>query len=1002
MSMKKKISKILGVALVVVLLASLTVGLSAVPAGADPGELEFSKLDLPKVEAWTDEASFADTEGDFWVTPDIDVGPIAKSPDGGVLFAAAYPDVSGWYEVLKSIDGGYAWTVTGFFDEADNVGDATAIVDIVTSPGYGDDTTVVVATQNNVYISDDSGNNFVNIPGIWAGIINDLDVTITEGGDLAIMVGTTDGDVYVKKGLLDWIAQDIPGSLPPGTDAVLACAFLPTFANDGDIGICAIVTDYGNSTTMTFSFEDTNVGGGWGTSGIANAPITNAEGDPFESEFARIAFPDDFDAFVVGNNVCFVGICEGGALESDTLPPPDGSDAYKIICKEAGLSTAIDLNVRGVIGTLLPTATAITSIDVCGPAEAATILVGTDTCNLTDTPTYWFAYHSEDSGESWMFSFKQPTGGHEVLGDLIYISARTQVLMAPDFCGGSTAYAATRDWGNPIGTSAFQRTTDGAESWNQISIIDYGNENNGYVVRDLVVRDYNETGMLCMVTWKVGGDSGAVWQRTNGRNWERIWSYANAGVTDSLCKFSMPMDGSAIFAVDIPNNRMWRSTDGGATWPKKITTKDNLTWVTTVSATTLYTCHADGSFWWSTKSGVGWTKPDYSEIPAGTYILFARVMGDVVLVSSIGGMVFISSDGGETVEKVGTTDPGDANQVTLAEFDLSFAANNIIYATIVWDVSGGGSPVPGAGVWRCEVDLVNPGASQWERIDNCQDLPPAGAYDWSTVELTCPAIALPPAGVLYVIDGAPVVPGDVAGGLWRCANPTADVDSVYPPYFEKENEGLSAGDSIGLMDLDVFPVVLFCRNNAAAHYWEQVVMYTDTSPVEWSVPMMATTATEGNNPNLEFGTRTSATDGYDSGIDVGHPPLGPGVTLDAYFSIIHPTFPELDKDYRAPADSIQWTLHAESSIEDITLTWDAGSIPAELLAYMDTGISLINMKAQDNVVLPAGEYTVIILVSTEVEIQLSLKAGWNMVSVPVTPQDTSAASVFAGTEVVYT
>jgi len=39
---------------------------------------------------------------------------------------------------------------------------------------------------------------------------------------------------------------------------------------------------------------------------------------------------------------------------------------------------------------------------------------------------------------------------------------------------------------------------------------------------------------------------------------------------------------------------------------------------------------------------------------------------------------------------------------------------------------------------------------------------------------------------------------------------------------------------------------------------------------------------------------------------------------------------------------------------------------------------------------------------TEVEIQLSLKAGWNMVSVPVTPQDTSAASVFAGTEVVYT
>jgi len=171
---------------------------------------------------------------------------------------------------------------------------------------------------------------------------------------------------------------------------------------------------------------------------------------------------------------------------------------------------------------------------------------------------------------------------------------------------------------------------------------------------------------------------------------------------------------------------------------------------------------------------------------------------------------------------------------------------------------------------------------------------------------------------------------------------------------------------------------------------------------EWSVPMTATTDTEGNNLNLEFGTNISATDGYDSGIDVGHPPLGPGVTLDAYFSIVHPTFPQLDKDYRAPADSIQWTLHAESDSEDITLTWDTSGIPPELSAYMDTGISVINMKTQDNVVLPVGVYTITISVSTEVEIQISLKAGWNMVSVPVTLQDTSAASVFAGTEVVYT
>ena len=170
----------------------------------------------------------------------------------------------------------------------------------------------------------------------------------------------------------------------------------------------------------------------------------------------------------------------------------------------------------------------------------------------------------------------------------------------------------------------------------------------------------------------------------------------------------------------------------------------------------------------------------------------------------------------------------------------------------------------------------------------------------------------------------------------------------------------------------------------------------------WSVPMTAVTATEGSNENLELGVRAGATDGYDSGIDVPHPPPGPGIGLDAYFSITDLLFPQLDEDYRAPADSIQWTLHVESSSEDITLTWDTSSVPADVSLYMDTGIGVINMKAQNTVVLPAGVYNITITVSPEVEIQIALEAGWNMVSIPVVPQDTSVASVFAGAEVVYT
>ena len=68
---------------------------------------------------------------------------------------------------------------------------------------------------------------------------------------------------------------------------------------------------------------------------------------------------------------------------------------------------------------------------------------------------------------------------------------------------------------------------------------------------------------------------------------------------------------------------------------------------------------------------------------------------------------------------------------------------------------------------------------------------------------------------------------------------------------------------------------------------------------------------------------------------------------------------------------------------------------------MHIGTETIDMKAQSSVVLGAGEHTIIISVSEEVEIQLSLKAGWNLVSVPVVPADPSIGVVFAGTEVVY-
>jgi hypothetical protein len=82
-------------------------------------------------------------------------------------------------------------------------------------------------------------------------------------------------------------------------------------------------------------------------------------------------------------------------------------------------------------------------------------------------------------------------------------------------------------------------------------------------------------------------------------------------------------------------------------------------------------------------------------------------------------------------------------------------------------------------------------------------------------------------------------PEDNSGGMWRSTNPTADIDSIIPPYFERENKGLKGDgtlppdgldDMVILLSLDLKPPTLsptFFYFNAVAPYYDQVVMFTD-------------------------------------------------------------------------------------------------------------------------------------------------------------------------------
>jgi len=812
------------VALTVVLLASLTVGLAGVPAGAASSNLKFTKLELPMVEDYTmgpiDHGEFVDAEGDFWCTPGITAGPIAQTPDGSMMFAAVNDGT--WQDVLKSTDGGYSWIPTGFWTEWDDVTDTTPIVDIVVSPDYDEDTSLFVATMYSVYQSVDGGKNFIlmeDTPTAWAGsTIVDLDVSLDDRGRLAYMVGTTvsggGGDVYVLStdtGLA-WQPQGVGA-----TYDVLACSFSPYYGDDE--AIFAVVADI-NPTfektrvrTSVAYVGATDPENGWGKD-IGDAKIQNAWVADFAADGACIGFPDDFDAFGIGNNVCWVGI-DGFDL---TIPTPEkAGDVYKVQLGDP--SRATDLDIRGVTTTLVPTATQIYSIDVAGDTDDAYIMVGTDYLQRV--------YRSEDGGDSWKRTGKELTG------------AEAQVMMTPDFLSSNVAYASTIG----CGSSAFQKSADGGNSWNQISLIDYGVQQwdtgpaaPGYTITSMDAYGYASDGTLYVVTQETDDQGtpttsddlarhGAVWGRLDGKHWERMFSYANFNMTDALKKIKVLSDGSAMFAQDINNKTIWRSTDIGATFPKKITTKPNLYTIAFVSSTTYYTGHTDGNIYWSTKSGVAWTPPDDSEIPAGTTVFGLSVKGDLVIASTMGGQVFSSNDGGETVERVGKSGPYGGGP-TFAGTDLGFSSNGILYAALA------GNPE----IMRCELDLDNPGDAEWTQIDDNQGATPA--YDDLNFTAGGPVLVLPPSGVLYIADSAPV--GTDQGGLWRSTNPTATA-----PYFERESKGLGTGDILGFKGLSMVPPTMtptLFFGNGNAPYYEQIVMFTDTLNV--GVPLAVPTADE--------------------------------------------------------------------------------------------------------------------------------------------------------------
>lgn len=247
-------------------------------------------------------------------------------------------------------------------------------------------------------------------------------------------------------------------------------------------------------------------------------------------------------------------------------------------------------------------------------------------------------------------------------------------------------------------------------------------------------------------------------------------------------------------------------------------------------------------------------------------------------------------------------------------------------------------------------------------------------------------------------------------------------------YLEQKGPGTTIIESTGTgalrVDTGVYRVVYFAFgfeaiNSAAdrATVMGKVLDWLGPAPGEdWSIPVSI--AADIGGAEVTFGANSLATDGFDEGYDYPAPPP-PMQGIEAYF--YYPGNSEFQQKLAtsivAPADSIVWPLELkfktevsiQAEVADVTISWSpddvANDVPAKyvILTLTDeAGQELADMRSQCSYTFAAEPD---VLYSFQIRATLfcwDLKAGWNMVSLPVDPGTTDPDEIFPGAAAIYT
>jgi hypothetical protein len=170
----------------------------------------------------------------------------------------------------------------------------------------------------------------------------------------------------------------------------------------------------------------------------------------------------------------------------------------------------------------------------------------------------------------------------------------------------------------------------------------------------------------------------------------------------------------------------------------------------------------------------------------------------------------------------------------------------------------------------------------------------------------------------------------------------------------------------------------------------------------WVMTLRAAETTE----SVQFGVTSGATANFDEGLDteasVASPQIGIMPDGDAHGW--------LSRELQGSTNGSGWEIEVSGGTKGLTLIWDPAALPRTGLQLEETyvaanyrgsrvaTVTTVDMSATPSLYIAPGNTRTLVITPILTEFQIDLWQGWNLISLPIEPDDTSLDSVLSGVD----